>query len=137
MSLHAFLHNIKPPACHQAASAEPVKRRDSNPCQPAWKAGWRGFESRLPLFHPARRPERGGRWRRRLASKMLPATQSAVEKVRAAGKPDEVAISFGSKLSTAVGSFIAAAGAEANFCATMRCVFSFRALSFGLVSIQV
>ncbi|SRR5579875_127894 len=53
--------------------------------------------------------------------KVLPATKSVVEKVReAAGKPDEIEISFGINLSTAVGAFIAAAGTEANFCVTMR-----------------
>jgi hypothetical protein len=53
--------------------------------------------------------------------KVLPATKSVVEKVRAAaGKPNEIEISFGINLSTAVGAFIAAAGTEANFCVTMR-----------------
>jgi hypothetical protein len=35
-------------------------------------------------------------------------------------KPDEIEVTFGVNLSTQAGAFIASAGAEANFCVTMR-----------------
>ncbi len=51
---------------------------------------------------------------------ILPVTKSIVEKLRSIGnRPDEIEISFGVKLSTAVGAVIASASAEANFDVTM------------------
>ena len=54
-------------------------------------------------------------------SKILPVTKSVVEKLRSmASKPDEIEVSFGVKLNTAVGAVIASASAEANFDVTLR-----------------
>ena len=54
-------------------------------------------------------------------NKVLPATKSVVEKLRSIGnKPDEIEITFGIKLSTLAGAFIASASAEANFGVTLR-----------------
>ncbi len=52
----ACLLTLLPLACHKAAYREPVKRRfidesgrrGSNPRQPAWKAGRREIDARLP-----------------------------------------------------------------------------------------
>jgi hypothetical protein len=54
-------------------------------------------------------------------NKVLPATKTVVEKLRdMTSKPDEIEVTFGVNLSTQAGAFIASAGAEANFCVTMR-----------------
>jgi Trypsin-co-occurring domain 1 len=51
---------------------------------------------------------------------VLPVTKSIVEKLRSIGnKPDEIEMTFGVSLNTAVGAVIAAASAEANFSVTM------------------
>ncbi len=50
----------------------------------------------------------------------LPVTKSLVEKLRSIGnKPDEIEVTFGVSLNTAVGAVIASASAEANFSVTM------------------
>jgi Trypsin-co-occurring domain 1 len=52
---------------------------------------------------------------------VLPVTKSIVEKLRSIGsKPDEIEVTFGVSLNTAVGAVIASASAEANFSVTMR-----------------
>ena len=51
---------------------------------------------------------------------VLPVTKSLVEKLRSIGnKPDEIELTFGVSLNTAVGAVIASASAEANFSVTM------------------
>jgi Trypsin-co-occurring domain 1 len=51
---------------------------------------------------------------------VLPATKSIVEKLRSMGnKPDEIEMTFGVNLNTAVGAVIALASAQANFSVTM------------------
>jgi hypothetical protein len=51
---------------------------------------------------------------------ILPATKSIVEKLRSIGnKPDEIEMTFGVSLNTAVGAVIASASAVANFSVTM------------------
>lgn len=51
---------------------------------------------------------------------VLPVTKSLVEKLRSIGsKPDEIEVTFGVSLNTAVGAVIASASAEANFSVTM------------------
>ena len=53
--------------------------------------------------------------------KVLPVTKSIVEKIHSmGGKPHEIEITFGIKLSTVAGAVIASASAEANFDITMR-----------------
>src|SRR5258708_40256010 len=62
VAAHLFAHHktaclltLSPLACHEATSGEPVKRRfrtwsgrrDSNPRQPAWKAGGHAIAARL------------------------------------------------------------------------------------------
>ncbi len=50
----------------------------------------------------------------------LPVTKSLVEKLRSIGNnPDEIEVTFGVSLNTAVGAVIASASAEANFSVTM------------------
>src|SRR5258708_32724988 len=50
----------------------------------------------------------------------LPVTKSLVEKLRSIGnQPDEIEVTFGVSLNTAVGAVIASASAEANFSVTM------------------
>ncbi len=52
---------------------------------------------------------------------VLPITKSLVEKLRSIGnQPDEIEVTFGVSLNTAVGAVIASASAEANFSVTMR-----------------
>ena len=54
-------------------------------------------------------------------NKVLPATKTVVEKLRSLGsKPDEIEVTFGIKLSTMAGAFIASASAAANFGVTVR-----------------
>ena len=54
-------------------------------------------------------------------NKVLPATKTVVEKVRAmASKPDEIEVTFGVNLNTTVGAVIASATAAANFGMTVR-----------------
>jgi len=54
-------------------------------------------------------------------NQVLPATKSVVEKLRGmASKPDEIEVTFGINLNTAVGAVIASASAEANFGMTVR-----------------
>ena len=51
---------------------------------------------------------------------VLPVTKSIVEKLRSIGnKPDEIEVTFGVSLNTAVGAVIASASAAANFSVTM------------------
>jgi NTP-dependent ternary system trypsin peptidase co-occuring protein len=51
---------------------------------------------------------------------VLPVTKSLVEKLRSIGnKPDEIGVTFGVSLNTAVGAVMASASAEANFSVTM------------------
>jgi Trypsin-co-occurring domain 1 len=51
---------------------------------------------------------------------VLPATKSIIEKLRGMGnKPDEIEMTFGVNLNTAVGAVIASASAQANFSVTM------------------
>ena len=52
---------------------------------------------------------------------VLPVTKSLVEKLRSIGNnPDEIEVTFGVSLNTAVGAVIASASAEANFGVTVR-----------------
>jgi hypothetical protein len=54
-------------------------------------------------------------------NKVLPVTETVVEKVRGmAGRPDEIEVTFGVKLSTIAGAVIASASAAANFSVTVR-----------------
>ncbi len=49
-------------------------------------------------------------------NRVLPAAKSVVEKLQRMGsRPDEIEVTFGIKLSTQAGAFIASATAEANF----------------------
>lgn len=51
---------------------------------------------------------------------VLPVTKGLVDKLRSIGnKPDEIEVSFGVCLNTAVGAVIASASAQANFSVTM------------------
>jgi predicted RNase H-like HicB family nuclease len=51
---------------------------------------------------------------------VLPVTKSLVEKLRSIGnKPDEIEVTFGVSLNTAVGAVIASVSAEANFSVTL------------------
>ena len=51
---------------------------------------------------------------------VLPVTKSLVEKLRSIGnKPDEIEVTFGVSLNTAVGAVIASASAEGNFSVTL------------------